>query len=199
MSPRLASPRLMRAVLTAPPPVPKADHVAVRAPCPCLSAPPPSRNPHGERSPSTPPPCHFFPTTIEPSFLSPSTLTQDCRRPPEPSPRRRTPPLIRFPPPSRRQEALVSYRLHPHVRRVASPPWVLERLLLLHLRHGSTAAGRATTCARSVVTARAQRHIVVVRAGRGRPGKPWAMCAVHTGQASAVDMGHVLLCNWAER
>jgi hypothetical protein len=28
----------------------------------------------------------------------------------------------------------VSYRLHPHAQRVASPPWVLERCRLLHLQ-----------------------------------------------------------------
>jgi hypothetical protein len=28
----------------------------------------------------------------------------------------------------------VSYRLHPHARWLASPPWVLEQRLLLHLR-----------------------------------------------------------------
>jgi hypothetical protein len=44
---------------------------------------------------------------------------------------------------SRRREAPVSYRLHPHAQRVASPPWVLKRLPLLHLCHGSTAPGRA--------------------------------------------------------
>jgi hypothetical protein len=37
----------------------------------------------------------------------------------------------------------VSYRLHPHARRVASPSWVLELRRLLHLRCYSAAAGRA--------------------------------------------------------
>jgi hypothetical protein len=111
-------------------------------------------------------------------------------------------PLSQFFHPSRRQEAPVSYRLHQHVRRVASLPWVLERLPLLHLRHSSTAAGRTVTRARSAVTALVCAHVprraVACRAGRGRPGKPWAVCAMHTGRADAVDVGHVLLCNWAE-
>jgi hypothetical protein len=37
----------------------------------------------------------------------------------------------------------VSYRLHPHARRVTSPLWVFERRLLLRLRGCSAAAGRA--------------------------------------------------------
>jgi hypothetical protein len=97
----------------------------------------------------------------------------------------------------------VSYRLHPHAWQVASPQWVLERFPLLHLRHGSAATGRAAMRTRRAVTApvcaRAQRRAVAGRAGRGRPDKLWAACAVHTGRASAVDMGHALLCNWAER
>jgi hypothetical protein len=97
----------------------------------------------------------------------------------------------------------VSYRPHPHAQRVASLPRVLERLPLLHLRHGSATAGRAAMHARSAVTApvcaHAQRRAVVHRVGRDRPGKPWAACAVHMGRVGAVDVGHVLLCNWAER
>jgi hypothetical protein len=97
----------------------------------------------------------------------------------------------------------MSYRLHPHARRVASPPWVLERLPLLHLHHSRAAAGRAATLARRAVTApvcaRAPRRAVAGRAGRGQPGKLWAACVVHTGRTGAVDVGHVLLCNWAER
>jgi hypothetical protein len=64
---------------------------------------------------------------------------------------------------------------------------------LLHLRHGSATAGRAVPRARRAVTA------PVCRVGRGRPGKPWATCAVHMGRAGAVDVGRTLLCNWAER
>jgi hypothetical protein len=164
-----ASPRLARVVPTAPPPVPEADHVAVRAPCPCPSTPPPlsgrlrrRETLHGERSPSTSPLAAFSPGTLEPSFLSPSTPTQDRRRPLDPLHRRRTPPPIQFSPPSRRQEAPVSYRLHPHVRWVSSPPWVLERVPLLHLRQGS--AQRAVT---APVCARAQRHAIIGRACRG--------------------------------
>jgi hypothetical protein len=112
----------------------------------------------------------------------------------------------------------VSYRVHPHDRRVTSPPWVLECRLLLRLRRCSTAAGHAVTHAQRVVTApacaRTLRRAVTGRAGRGRPGKPratravhraepalwpWAMHAVHTGRASAVGVGHARLCNWAER
>jgi hypothetical protein len=87
-------------------------------------------------------------------------------------------------------------------RAVASPPWVLEHHPLLHLRHGSPTAGRAATRARRAVTApvcaRAPRRAVAGHAGRGRPSKPWVTCAVHTGRAGAVDVGHALLCNWAE-
>jgi hypothetical protein len=97
----------------------------------------------------------------------------------------------------------VSYRLLPHARQVASPTWVLERLPLLHLCHGSTAADHATMRAGRAVTApvcaRAQHRAVAGRAGRGRTGKPWAACAMHTGRVGAVDVGHALLCNWAER
>jgi hypothetical protein len=106
--------------------------------------------------------------------------------------------------PSHRQEALVSYRLHPLARRVASPSWMLEHLPLLHLRHGSTAAGLAATRAQRAVTApvctRAQRRAVAGRAGRGRPGKPWAACATqaeaklgHTRAAQADCAGTVQL------
>jgi hypothetical protein len=80
---------------------------------------------------------------------------------------------------------------------------MLEHLPLLHLCHSSVAAGRATTRARRAVTApvwaRAPRRAVAVRASRGRPGKPSAACAVPTGRAGTVDVGHALLCNWAER
>jgi hypothetical protein len=73
----------------------------------------------------------------------------------------------------------VSYHLHPHARRVTSPSWVLERRLLLRLRRCSAAAGCATMRAWRAVTALA--------------------CAVNTGRASALGMGHAPLCNWAER
>jgi hypothetical protein len=85
--------------------------------------------------------------------------------------------------------------LHPHARRVASPPWVLESRLLLRLCHCSTTAGRATTRAQRAVTAPVCAHAVT---GRGRPGKPWAARAVHTGRASTVGVGHAALCNWAK-
>jgi hypothetical protein len=107
-----------------------------------------------------------------------------------------------FSPPPRRQGAPVSYRLHPHARRVASPPWVLECRLLLHLHHCSSAAGHAATRAQRTVTtsvcARALRRTIAGRAGRGRPDKPWVTRAVHTGRASAVGVGHAPLCKWAE-
>jgi hypothetical protein len=52
---------------------------------------------------------------------------------------------------------------------------MLERLPLLHLRHGSTATGRAAMRAQRAVTApvraRAQRRAVTGRTSRGRPGK----------------------------
>jgi hypothetical protein len=69
----------------------------------------------------------------------------------------------------------VNYRLHPLARWVASPPWVLERLPLPHLHHGSATVGRATMHARRAVTApvcaHAQRRTVTGHAGRGWPGK----------------------------
>jgi hypothetical protein len=93
----------------------------------------------------------------------------------EPPPHRKTPSPSRFFHPSHRREARVSCRLHPLARRVASTPWMLERLPLFHLCHGSPTAGHAVTCARRAVTApvcaRAQRLTVVGRAGRGRPDK----------------------------
>jgi hypothetical protein len=87
----------------------------------------------------------------------------------------------RFFHPSRRQEDSVSCRLHPLARWVASPPWMLKRLTLFHLRHGSAATGRTAMRAQRAVTApvcaRAQRRAVAGRAGRGRPGK--AVGCVH--------------------
>jgi hypothetical protein len=80
---------------------------------------------------------------------------------------------------------------------------MLERLPLLHLCHSSVTAGHAAMRARRAVTApvcaRTPRRAVAVRASRGRPGKPWAVCAVPTSRAGTVDVGHALLCNWAER
>jgi hypothetical protein len=156
---RLASPRLARVVPTAPPPVPEADHIAVRASCPCRArhrrcpaASAIAKSSTVSGAPSTPLPL-FLCGLLSQASSPPSTSTQDRRRSPEPSPRRRTLSPIRFPPPpSRRQEAPVSYRLHPHARRVASSPWVLERLPLLHLPHGSDATGRAVTRAPRAVT-----------------------------------------------
>jgi hypothetical protein len=79
--PRLAS---RAPVLTAPSPVSKADHVAVRASCLCPNAPPPlsghllRREPlHGERSPEHPPCRLFLRIHLSLSFLSLSTPTQD--------------------------------------------------------------------------------------------------------------------------
>jgi hypothetical protein len=146
---------------------------------------------------------------------------------PPPSPRRRaaaghrSPHLVEecrrcsgFSPPPCRQGAPVSYRLHPHARRVTSPLWVLERRLLLRLRRCSATADRAVTRARRAVTAPtcacAPHRAVVGRTSRGRPGKPqamravhrakpalwpWATHAVHMGQASTVSVGHVRQCN----
>jgi hypothetical protein len=119
----------------------------------------------------------FSPGTLELKLPLPLPLHPNAgpHRPPEPPPHRRTPPPSRFFHPSRRQEALVSCRLHPLARRVASPPWVLERLPLLHLLHGSATAGRATMRARRVVTAPVcactQRRAVAGRVSRGWPGK----------------------------
>jgi hypothetical protein len=55
--------------------------------------------------------------------------------------------------------------LHPHARRVASPPWVLESRLLLRLCHCSTTAGRATTRAQRAVTAPVCAHAASRRHG----------------------------------
>jgi hypothetical protein len=125
-------------------------------------------------APSTPLP-PFSPGTLEPELPLPLHPDAGPRWPSEPPPRRRTPPPSRFFHPSRRQEAPVSCHLHPLARRVASLPWMLECLPLLHLRHSSAVVGRATTRARRVVTApvcaHAQRRAVAGRAGRGRPGK----------------------------
>jgi hypothetical protein len=63
----------------------------------------------------------------------------------------------------------VSYRIHPHARRVASSPWVLERRRLLHLRHCSAATGRTVTRARRAVTAPVCAR-VPRRRGPHRPG-----------------------------
>jgi hypothetical protein len=92
----------------------------------------------------------------------------------------------------------VSYRLHPHARRVTSLPWMLERRLLLRLRRCSATAGRAATCTRRAMIAPACAH-APRRACRGRPSKSWATRAVHMGQAGAMGVGHAPLCNWAER
>jgi hypothetical protein len=156
--------------------------VAVRARhcrCPAASAVTSSSTVSGARAPS----CRFFFRGMLSLAPSPSTPTQDRCRPPEPSPRRRTPPPIRFFPPPRQQGAPVSYRLHPHARRVASLSWVLERRLLLHLHHCSAAAGRDArpeSGDRSGVCSRPC-HAIAGRASRGRPGKSWAACAMHTG------------------
>jgi hypothetical protein len=79
--PRLAS---RAPVLTAQSPVSEADHVAVRAPCLCPSAPPllpghlRCREPlHGERSPRAPPCRLFLWVPLRLSFLLFPTLMQD--------------------------------------------------------------------------------------------------------------------------
>jgi hypothetical protein len=118
--------------------------------CPVASAVASSSTVSGARAPS----CRFFFRGMLSLAPSPSTPMQDRRRPPEPLPYWRTPPPIRFPlPPPRRQGAPVSYRLHPHARRVASPLWVLKRHLLLHLLYCSATAGHTPTRARRAVTA----------------------------------------------
>jgi hypothetical protein len=98
---------------------------------------------HGERSPEHPL-ADFSPWTVEPSFLPPP-LHLDAGPPPATGALTSSENATADPvfPSSRWQEAPVSYRLHPHARRVASPSWVLERHPLVHLRHGSAAAGRA--------------------------------------------------------
>jgi hypothetical protein len=136
---------------------------------------------HGERSPSPLLPL-FLSWNVEPSSLSlhPDVGPLPATGALASSENASADPV--FPPP-RRQGASVSYRLHPHAQRVASLPWVLERRLLLHLRHGSAIAGcdaRPETGDRSGVRSRPRRAIAS-RAGRGRPGKLWAACAVHTG------------------
>jgi hypothetical protein len=70
---------------------------------------------------------------------------------------------------------------------------VLEHLPLLHLRHSSTATGHTVTCTRRAVTAPV--------CARKPPcaAESRATCTVHTGRASAVEVGHTLLYNWAER
>jgi hypothetical protein len=140
--------------------------------CPVTSA---ITNPSMVRgAPSTPLP-PFSPGTLEPDLPLPLHPDAGPRRPPEPPPRRRTPPPSQFFHPSHRQEAPMSCHLHPLARRVASLSWMLERLPLLHLRHGSTTTSCAAMRARRAVTApvctRTQRRAVVGRAGRGRPGK----------------------------
>jgi hypothetical protein len=112
IAPPLSEPRRRLAsrvlVPTAPSSVSEADRR-------CLSAPPSlfgrlRRHEliHGERSPSPFLPLFFRGTlSLAPSSSSPS---QDCHQPPEPSPRRRTPQLIRFfsPSPSMRSSGLLS-------------------------------------------------------------------------------------------
>jgi hypothetical protein len=130
-------------VPTAPSLVSEVDHIAVRARhrrCPAASAVANSSTVSGALSP--PPSCHFSPWIVELSFLSLSDLTQDPPATGASPPRWRTPPSSQFFCPSRRREAPVSYRLHPHAPWVAPPPWVLKRLPLLHLHHSSAATGR---------------------------------------------------------
>jgi hypothetical protein len=91
-----------------------------------------------------------------------------------------------FSPPPCRQGAPVSYRLHPHARRVASPPWVLECHLLLHLCHCSAAAGRAATRTRRAVTA----PVCACAPRRAVTG-----CA---GKAGLASRGPCALCTRAE-
>jgi hypothetical protein len=63
------------------------------------------------------------------------------------------PPPSRFSHPHRRRGAPVSYFLLPHARRVASPPWVLDRRRLRHLHRCGVTAGHTATCARRAVIA----------------------------------------------
>jgi hypothetical protein len=72
------------------------------------------------------------------------------------------------------------------------PPPCSRRCSLPCLRVGRSNTGtgsRPVLCQRAASLPRA-------RAG---PARPWVTCAVHTGRAGAVDVGHALLCNWAER
>jgi hypothetical protein len=97
----------------------------------------------------------------------------------------------------------VSYHFHPHTRRVASPPWVLERRRLLHLRRCSIAGGRAATRAWRVVTAPACAHVLrraapsrAAQAEAGPPSHgPRALCA---GPGQRYGRGPRALCTRAE-
>jgi hypothetical protein len=145
-------------------------------------------------APSTPPLAAFSPGTREPELPLPLHPDAGPRRPPEPLPRRRMPPPSWFFHPSRRQEAPVSNRLHPLARRVASPPWVLERLPLPHLCHGSAAAGcvvmRARRAETAPVCARTQRRGVMGRVGRGRQSR---------GSHALCKRAELTLRTWATR
>jgi hypothetical protein len=132
--------------------------------CPVASAAANPSTVSGALSTPLPP---FSPGILAPELPLPPHPNAGPRQQPEPPPRRRTPPPSRFFHPSRRQEAPVSCRLHPLARRVASPPWMLERLTLFHLRHGSTTTDRDTTRARRAVTAP-----VCARAPHAVPHRP---------------------------
>jgi hypothetical protein len=87
---------------------------------------------------------------------------------------RRHDPLIRerrchpcFSTPSRWQEARVSCRLHPLVRRVASPPWMLECPSSPHLSPGSAATGHAVMGARRAMAASVRTRAPCQRTGHG--------------------------------
>jgi hypothetical protein len=139
-----------RAPLSAPSPrARRPDHALVR-----FKAASPLSEAHPHCCPSdvlTPPspvcatpsePCHRAPSPrcrTAAGHRSPRLVGERCRR-------------SGFSPPSHRQGVPVSYRLHPHARRVTSPPWVLERRLLLRLRRCSAAASHTATHARRAST-----------------------------------------------
>jgi hypothetical protein len=181
-------------------PVPRRSHALSAMSGPRASVPTaPSPDPKPPPRCPKPPHCCSSATPGKPCHRAPSPPPPPQTLPP--SPRRRTtaghrsPRLIgerrrrsSFPPPPRRQGAPVIYRLHPHARRVTSPPWVLECRLLLHLRRCSTAAGRAATHARRAVTA-----LACARAPCHRG--PRALC---TGSSQRCGRGPRALCTRAE-
>jgi hypothetical protein len=103
-----------------------------------------------------------------------------------------------FSPPPRRQGTPVTYRLHPHARWVASPPWVLKRCRLLHLHHCSATAGHAAKRARRAVTAptcvQAPRRAAQAKSSPASRG-PHALC---TGASQRCGRGPRALCTRAE-
>jgi hypothetical protein len=97
----------------------------------------------------------------------------------------------------------VSYFLLPHARRVASPPWVLDRRRLRHLRRRVTCARRAVTALACTVRPESGDRSGVGRAAPSRAAqaeaspasaghalRTRAAHAVHVGQAASVSVGH---------